>query len=552
MAARLVASARRTGLLDDCLEGGPLALLRVALRHGLDIRSIHRLHAAWHSERPAAIDRRRTLDYGELDREIDRFAAALADRFEVGSGTPVVLTMENRVEYVVGWFALFRLGARAVHVSYRATADELAYHLEHSGARLVVGSQRNRSIVDELREQSSRPDVAFIDTDRERSGSATHAYRSLVAGRAPSQDVSTPTSTIEGSEAGNVVYTSGTTGRPKGTVRDFARMGMHDLFRIVERLPVQTGDRHLVVAPIYHSGGQVFTMLNMALGATLYLEPQFEPESTLRALSRRSIQSVFMVPTMIRRLLNLPDALLENHPTSDLRALVSGAAPFSTDLRRRAMQQFGTGTVHDFYGATELGWVTLIDGFEMRERPGSVGRPIGGQQIRIFDEAGDECEPGEVGEIYVRSPHTMEGYLDDPEANRESRRGEWWTVEDLGYLDEDEYLYLAGRARDMVVTGGVNVYPVEIEDRLCEHPRVDEAGVVGVDDPEWGEKLIAFVVGAEDGEPDEEELEAYLRSHVAGYKVPKAWRFVDALPRNPTGKILKGELREQFDGAPEA
>jgi acyl-CoA synthetase (AMP-forming)/AMP-acid ligase II len=250
--------------------------------------------------------------------------------------------------------------------------------------------------------------------------------------------------------------------------------------------------------------------------------------------------------------LDLPEEAHRQNPTPELRALISGAAPFPQNLRERAIERFGARVVFDFYGATELGWVTLINGEEMLERPGSVGRPLAGQEVRILDDEMDEVPRGEVGKIWIRNQHAMSGYLRDRRASEEIRQGDWVTVDDLGYLDDDDYLYLAGRARDMVISGGVNIYPVEIENVLLRHPAVDDAAVIGVADEEWGEMLVAVVVPAAAGEEvargdiDAEALEEHAREHLAGYKVPRRWEIVDEIPRNPTGKILKNQLEDRF------
>lgn len=554
VAARFVGTLFRTGLLESFLRGRKLDGLRALVEHGLSAATVHRLYAATHPRRLAIVDEHRSLDYRSADAEIDALAAALRHRFGASRRAPVALMLKNRTEYVVSWFATFRLGAPSVHVSYRATAEELDYKLEHSGARVVICSEQTREVVERVRRD--RPDwrLVGVDVDADEHRETVYAYDKLVrAGRRirrtrPAEGVGDDAT----AEANNIVYTSGTTGRPKGTVRNFSRLGVNDLFRIVERLPVESGDRHLVVTPIYHSGGQVFTLLNASLGATLYLRSRFEPDDTLEALSEFDAHSLFLVPTMIRQVLDLPEEVHERNPTPAFRALVSGAAPFPERLRRRAMQRFGARAVHDFYGATELGWVTLINGREMYRKPGSVGRPIGGQEIRIVDD-GKVCDPGEVGTIYVRSEHSMEGYLRERGTEGEAsegtmRRGEWMTVEDLGFVDEEGYLFLAGRERDMVITGGVNVYPVEIEDALLQHDAVADAGVVGVDDEEWGERLVAFVVHKTSDKTSVEPsaLEEWLRERLAGYKIPKEWIFVDALPRNATGKIEKAKLEEDY------
>jgi long-chain acyl-CoA synthetase len=263
-----------------------------------------------------------------------------------------------------------------------------------------------------------------------------------------------------------------------------------------------------------------------------------------------------MVPTMIRRILELDDELHERWPTPELRAIISGAAPFPDALRRRAIERFGAERIFDFYGATELGWVTTIRGDEMLEREGSVGRPLPGQTIRITDEEGRELPAAEVGIIRIRGEQSMRGYLRDEEATRASGLGDddaWVTVEDMGYVDEDGYLYLAGRARDMVISGGVNIYPAEIEEAYGHHEAIADIAVVGVPHEEWGEELVGFVVPREDTDPPQtESLEDWGRERLASYKIPRSWVFVDELPRNPTGKVLKNELRERYEKSPES
>lgn len=531
----------RSGLWTEAAH--PLGLLGWALRQGLDVRTLHAVYAAAHPDRLALVDAHRAVTYAELDAEVNRLAHALRDRFGVRRGAPAVMMMENRVEYLVAWFALFRLGASGVHAGVRLTADELIFQLEHSGARVVLASEETWPVVREA--AARRPDLGLkvvLAGDAPADGAAP--WEAVLSGaRRTFPRRSRLGRLLQGSR--NIVYTSGTTGRPKGAVRDFGRYGLLELSRILERLPLRSGDRHLLVAPLYHSGAQVFTLLQSALGATIFLRPHFEAQDALESLSRRHIHSVFLVPTMIHRILDLPATVHRRTPTPELRALVSGAAPFPTPLRERAIARFGARVVHDFYGATELGWVTLANGEEMQARPGTVGRPLAGQEVRIERDDGAPAPVGEVGRVAVRNAQVMSGYLEDRQATRETRRRGFATVDDLGRLDADGYLYLAGRARDLVITGGVNVYPAEVEDVLLRHPAVKEAAVIGVPDPDWGERLVAVVVPT--GEAwDPAELESFARAHLSPQKVPRRWERVERLPLGPTGKVVKTRLEARF------
>ncbi|MCB9714672.1 MAG: AMP-binding protein [Myxococcales bacterium] len=537
--ARAVRVARQANLLGAA--GDPLAMAGVVLRQGLGVRSMHAIHAAASPGRPAILDRHRQLDYAELETEIDAAARAL---HEDGArrGEPVGLMMENRSEYVALWMALGRLGIASAHLSPSSTAAELAPLLERAGIRRILVSEATHPTVERVAAEHPELQLRPIHVGHQ-PPAALPSYHAMI--RSHRHGGGPPPAA--GEAADSVVFTSGTTGRPKGAVRDFSSVGAMELLRILERLPMRVGDRHLVVAPLYHSGAQAFTLINTALAATLVLVDRFEAEAVLELLSRERIASTFLVPTMTQRLLDLPAELHARRPTPGLRAIVSGAAPFSDGLRRRAIDRFGADAIFDFYGATELGWVTLVDGHEMLERPGTLGRPLAGQELRVVDERGRPLPPGEVGTIFTRSHQHMRGYLRDEAATREIQREGWVTVEDQGYLDADGYLFLTGRTRDMVITGGVNVYPVEVEHVLSRHPSIRDVAVIGLPDPEWGERLTAVVVPGEGFDVD--AVDAWVRGELAKAKRPRRWELVDALPRNPTGKVLKRALRERFGGA---
>ena len=534
-AERMVRLARGSGVLQDVRPTSLPAIAKLALDQGVGAHMTHGIHARSHPDRLAIVDGSRAVTYAEADAEINRIARGLRARAGARRGEPVALMMENRVEYVLFWIALFRLGTPAVHASYRSTPDELTYMLEHSGARVVIASEQTAGVA---RAAAERVGARVVGAGGARDVDVTswELIRGMSA-RAPRRRSAE-------SNSDNVVYTSGTTGRPKGAVRDFKAIGALELSRIMDGLGATAGERHLVVAPLYHSAAQAFTLLYTALGATIHLLPRFDAADALRAMHTHQITSTFMVPTMIRRLVELPEEEWAKGAPSALHALVSGAAPFPHALRARAAARLGAQNVFDFYGATELGWVTLARGDEMLARPGTVGRALPGQEIAVFDEGGARLPPGEVGVIHVRSPQRMTGYLRDREATEAAARGEWLTVDDLGHLDADGYLYVGGRARDMIISGGVNVYPVEIEEVLARHPDVREVAVVGEPDEEWGERVAAFVAFAPGAEGDFDPIADFARETLSRAKVPRRWERVDALPRNHTGKVLKRTLRE--------
>jgi fatty-acyl-CoA synthase len=340
-----------------------------------------------------------------------------------------------------------------------------------------------------------------------------------------------------------VLYTSGTTGKPKGANRAWKQTGFESVADMIHQVGMRADDRHLVVCPLYHSAAPAFVAVMMALGATIVLMNHFDPEGALDVIQKERITCTLMVPTMLIRISNLPDATIRKYDTSSLRWVMSGAAPLTTETARRFMEKFGP-VLWNFYGATETGLVTLAGPRDHVTRPGTIGKAMRGNSIRLLDDAGDLVKPGEIGELYARNSTMIAGYHRNADATRSSQREGHFSVGDLGRVDADGYYYLESRKHDMVISGGVNIYPREIEDHLHTHPAILEAAVVGVPDPEWGESLRAFVVVRDGERVSEAEVIDFCRKGLADFKRPRKVTFVAELPRNPTGKILKRELRD--------
>jgi len=309
-------------------------------------------------------------------------------------------------------------------------------------------------------------------------------------------------------------------------------------------VPLKHGDVHLVAGPLYHSLAGGFTLVNIGLGATLLVMPRFRPEEFLALVERWKVTTSAVVPTMVRELVELPEEVRRRHDLSSLRAVVVGGAALEYPLVKRFAEVYRPDVLYNLYGATEVGWVTIAGPRDLLDRPGTIGRVIPGCEVVLLDETRREVPPGEVGELFVKSDLLIEGYHRNAEATRSSRHGDHFTVGGLARRDADGFFFLVGRKLDLVISGGVNIYPAEVEQALLFHPGVRDAAVIGVPDERWGEALRAFVVAADGARLDAEEIAGFLRERLAGYKVPKQWRFVPDLPRNPTGKVLKRELRE--------
>ncbi len=534
--ARMV---ERSGLLRSLHPAGAASAVRTLLRGGKGPAALFRIHAANTPERIAFEFGDRTYTFAQTDDRVDRMAASFLRR-GLGAGDSVLLALKNRPECLEIGAAMSRIGGAAVSVSWRSTPSELAYLVNHSGARAVFFESELAPTIEATRPSLSR--VApqhFYPVGGEVAG-----YTSLeTLLKAPSD------TKREGAEATVIIYTSGTTGKPKGAVRKISTGQMVGFAAFIAETPMRTDDRHLAVCPLYHSTGLGFLGMSMLLGATTVIAREFDPEQFLATIERERITTTAIVPTMLHRLMALPESVLNRYNTRTLRMIICGGAQLAGPLALRTLDRFGP-VLFNFYGSTETGLVTVATPYELRVSPGTIGHAVPGNEIALLDETGKDVKVGEVGELYVRNAMLVEGYHADAESTRSSMRDGFFSVGDLAMRDSHGLYHIVGRRRDMVISGGVNVYPAEIEAVIERHPSVAQVAVIGVPDPEWGERLRAFVVVRPGAERSAMALRAFCRETLSGAKVPREWVFLESLPSNPTGKVLKRELRE-WDAAVE-
>ncbi|APR86510.1 Long-chain-fatty-acid--CoA ligase [Minicystis rosea] len=529
---------------------GAKVVARDVLRGRANASTIFRLHAADNPDRPALVqaglpDHReplareaKRLTYGEANAIADRLAMALVRR-GVGRGSAVLIMVKNRIEFFLLSLAANRAGAAAVTVSWRSTVPELAYLAGHSGAEAVFFDADVEGTVREaVKSLAGIPRRNFISV-----GGAISGFPSLeeivASEREQPEDVS--------HEAGLVMYTSGTTGKPKGAVRKLQKNALAAGLAFIDQTPMELGEMHLAVCPLYHATATGFSTMAFLLGGTVVVLGAFTPDTFLDAVERYRIQSTALVPTMIHRLIEHGSAAIQGHDLRSLRAIFSGGAPLGGQLAIDAMNVLGD-KLYNFYGATETGMVTLASPADLRAAPGTIGRAVPGNEIRLVDDRGHDVRDGEVGELYARNGMMVEGYHADPDATRQSMLEGYFSVGDLARRDAAGRFHIEGRKRDMIISGGVNVYPAEVEAVIEAHPAVAEVAVVGVPDREWGERVRAFMVKRRGRDATEDELKAWCRDRLAGPKVPRDFVFLETLPKNPTGKILKRDLRNMVLG----
>jgi fatty-acyl-CoA synthase len=538
--------ARQSGLLFEFRVGALKFAANNILKGGRNPSLIFALHGANSPEKPALYWRDRTLTYGELDTRMNRAAAGLAER-GFKRNTSVVIMMRNRPEFLEVQAGAGRLGAAAVSVSWRSTAAELVYLAQHCNAKAIVFEADLWHVVEQAKK--SLPSIAsrdFIAVGGDPPGCSRYE-QDFLAPRGTALNVDKDVA----EDAAVVIYTSGTTGKPKGAVRKFPKDAMHSSLQFIGETPMRSDDIHLVTCPLYHSTAFAFLAWTALLGGASVLMDEFKPEPFLQLIDKHGVTTSAVVPTILHRVLALGPTVLEKYDVRTVRGIFTVGAPLPGPLGTEVMDYFGD-VLFNCYGATETGLVTMAKPADLRAAPGCIGKSLPANEIRLLDDRGVEVPPGEVGELYVRNKMLVAGYHNDSESTRSSMKEGFFSVGDLARRDRDGRYFIEGRKRDMIISGGVNVYPAEVEAALEANPEIAEVAVVGIDDPEWGERVRAFVVKRPGSSIDEGALKVWCRERLAGPKVPRDFVFLDVLPRNPTGKVLKRELRAQASVAPAA
>ncbi|SOC49781.1 long-chain acyl-CoA synthetase [Blastococcus aggregatus] len=479
--------------------------------------------------------------FAELNARTNQLSRALRAR-GLQAGDSIALVSSNRPEFVETLYAAQRTGLRLTPVNWHLTADEINYILRDCGARAVVVDGRFVDTVGEALDGVDARALLVVDGAHDRF----EDYEQALAAES-GEDIEDP---VLGT---TMAYTSGTTGRPKGVHRPPAPpsgAGASELATLVAEASayVPGQDLNLVTGPLYHSAPLLFSLsMPLSRGAGVVLMDKWDAEETLRLVERHRITHTHLVPTMFHRMISLPQEVKDRYDLGSLRNIWHGAAPCPVPVKQALMDWLGP-IAWEYYAATE-GFGSVVGPEEWLARPGTVGHPTPGH-IRILDDAREDLPAGVPGTIYLRAPDTGRFvYLGDEDKTSSSYLGDYYTLGDVGYLDEEGWLFLTDRSVDLIISGGVNVYPAEVEAVLITHPSVGDVGVIGVPDPEWGESVKAVVELQPGYEPTPalaEELQTWARERLAHFKCPRTVDFVEELPRTPSGKLSKRVLRENF------
>ncbi len=492
---------------------------------GLNLASILTDSAARSPESPAIRLGDAELSYGALDDLSARLATLLAER-GIEPGDRVGVMLPNVPEFPVAYYGVLRAGAVVVPMNVLLKRREIAFYLEDSGAKLLLAWH---GFAEDARDGAADAGAELIEVE-------PSSFAELLKDVEPTPGLA---ETAEDDTA-VILYTSGTTGKPKGAELTHQNLQRNAEISSRTTCEVGPGDTVLGALPLFHSFGQSVGMnASLMVGACLTLVPKFDPGDTLETMQRDGVTHFYGVPTMFGALLHHPER--EGFDTSSLRTCITGGASMPVEVLRGFEDAFGA-IVLEGYGLSETSPVASSNHPDKGGKPGSIGTPIEGVEMKVVDEDDNEVEQGEVGEIVIRGHNIMKGYWQRPDATEEAMRGGWFHSGDMAKTDEEGYFYIVDRKKDLIIRGGYNVYPREVEEVLYEHPKIREAAVVGIPHDEWGEEIGAAVVLHDGEELPPEEVSAYVKERIAAYKYPRVVWFIDDLPKGPTGKILKREI----------
>jgi fatty-acyl-CoA synthase len=475
----------------------------------------------------ALIDERGSLTFSQLHRRSNALAHAFME-MGIGYGDGVGVMCRNHRGFIETTLAAAKVGASALYLNTMFAGPQLVEVMRREAPKALVYDEEFSKLLDGVDGGVERivawtdavPEVPTLDT--------------LIAANDDS-DLKPPPD-----KPRFVILTSGTTGTPKGAQRS-SPDGLLAMAAIIDKIPYRSRDTMMIASPLFHSWGFFHFMVSLPTSSTIVLRRRFDPEDTLAAVQENRAQILAAVPVMVQRILRLPQETLASYDLSSLRITAISGSALPGELALEWMDRFGD-SVYNLYGSTEVSWASVATPEDLRAAPGTAGRPPRGTVVRIYDEAGREAPRGEVGRVFVGNEMAFEGYTGG--GGKEVIDG-LLSSGDVGHLDSAGRLFINGRDDEMIVSGGENVFPREVEDLLADHEAVVEVAVIGVDDEEYGQRLKAFVVVEAEVEVSEEDLKGHVKAHLAGYKTPREIEFMDELPRNATGKILKRELRAQ-------
>ncbi|NMG45279.1 AMP-binding protein [Aromatoleum toluvorans] len=514
------------------------------MSHLLTISDAVSTHARLTPDKLGSRDSRRSLTYAQWDERASRLAAGMLG-LGLAKGDRVAVLAYNCVEWMEIYVALARAGLVAVPLNFRLTAPEIAYILGNCEAGALIAGAEFVDTVDAIGAELGVVRGRCVVVG-DAAGAGWIRYEDLVA----QARVAGEFPRVNPEEMCALLYTSGTTGKPKGAIRAHAGSTLIALATALE-MGFTREDTGLLVMPMCHANSLYFGTTFIHIGATCIIDDRrsFDPEGLVATLAQERVTFTSLVPTHYIMILALPDEVKKRYDVSSVGKLMISSAPARKDTKLAILEYFSNGRLYELYGSTEAGWVTLLRPEEQIVKLGSVGREWAGSgAIRLLDENGQEVADGEVGELFSRTSYVFDGYWKNPEKTAEAFRGEWCSVGDMARRDADGYIWLVDRKSNMIISGGENIYPSEVEGVLGGHPKIKDVAVIGIPHDKWGETVQAVIVLHDGQHADAEEMQAWCRQRLAAFKCPRSVVFIaDAeMPRTATGKILHRVLRQRL------
>jgi fatty-acyl-CoA synthase len=520
----------RSGLVRPELPHRVAQMLLAFDRFGLLAGAVT-IGAIRHGDHVALRDERGDLTYKDLDERSNALANAWRERgLEPGDG--VAILVRNHRGFLDAVFAGAKCGAKIILLNTSFAGPQIREVAEREGTDLLIYDDEYSKMLEGVDPGKGRF-RAWAEDDAEEGDETLDA---LI------EQGSTDTPEKPGKGPKIVILTSGTTGTPKGAPRDEPK-SLSMIGGLLSKVPFRARETTELCVPMFHALGFALGALGLALGSTLVVRRHFDPEQTLESLEENKASALIVVPVMLQRILDLGEDKVKKHDLSSLKIIFIGGSALSGELAKRGLKAFGP-VLYNLYGSTEVAYATIAKPDELQKEPTTVGGVVRGTIVKILDDDGEEVEPGETGRIFVGNSAQFEGYTGGE--TKEQVKG-LMSSGDVGHFDDNGWLYIDGRDDEMIVSGGENVFPGEVEELLAGHDAVEEVAVIGVDDEKFGQRLKAFVVTRDGEDLSEDDVKGYVKDNLARYKVPREVTFVDELPRNPTGKVLKRELKE-MDG----